>query len=261
MANKDVLSFKEMMVEGDYLNSLTKEQKMQYKQKSVDEKRQLIHQFNPKKFQNSNNDDNKFVSWIKEHKIWSGLIALFLLMAIISPFVDEDGSQTEETKKETSTNKNSGTKDKSDSNKLNSKNNDEQETKTDTSKNESNQESNKKNEKDYVKAVKSYKAQIQIIGEDLTKLSAEIDDNNQISSQGETLLTSINTQLDTASNTINNEKLKTPDKYKQKHEDLLYADELINEGIQGMQTGDSESFDSMQVGISVADDAIKSIIN
>lgn len=122
------------------------------------------------------------------------------------------------------------------------------------------QGSMKSKQKEYVKTVKSYQAQIQIIGDDLVKLSNEIDDNNQITEDGKVILTSINTQLETATNTINDKSIKPPKKYKQDHEDLLYADELINEGVQGMLNNDNEGFDSMEVGVSIADDAIKNIL-
>lgn len=50
MAKKETLTFKETMVEGDYLRTLTKDQKKEYKKKPVEEKRKIIHEFNPQKF-------------------------------------------------------------------------------------------------------------------------------------------------------------------------------------------------------------------
>lgn len=39
MGKQDILTFKETMVEVDYLRTLTKEQKKEYKKKTVEEKR------------------------------------------------------------------------------------------------------------------------------------------------------------------------------------------------------------------------------
>lgn len=104
MAKKDTLTFKESMVEGNYLRTLTKEEKKEYKKRTVDEKRKIIHEFNPEKFQPSNNGGNKFVSWVKKHKIWSGIIALIIISCIVGPFMDEEEqAKSGEPKKETAT--------------------------------------------------------------------------------------------------------------------------------------------------------------
>lgn len=103
MAKKETLTFKETMVEGDYLRTLTKEQKKEYKKKPVEEKRKIIHEFNPQKFEPSNNEDNKVIGWIKKHKIWSGIIILILIGGIGNIFSDSESTETEDAKKETAT--------------------------------------------------------------------------------------------------------------------------------------------------------------
>ena len=103
MAKKETLTFKETMVEGDYLRTLTKEQKKEYKKKPVEEKRKIIHEFNPQKFEPSNNEDNKIIGWIKKHKIWSGIIILILIGGIGNIFTDSENTETEDAKKETAT--------------------------------------------------------------------------------------------------------------------------------------------------------------
>lgn len=103
MAKKETLTFKETMVEGDYLRTLTKDQKKEYKKKPVEEKRKIIHEFNPQKFEPSNNEDNKIISWIKKHKIWSGIIILILIGSIGNIFTDSENTETEDVKKETAT--------------------------------------------------------------------------------------------------------------------------------------------------------------
>lgn len=103
MGKQDILTFKETMVERDYLRTLTKEQKKEYKKKSVEEKRKIIHEFNPQKFEPSNNEDNKIIGWIKKHKIWSGIIILILIGGIGNIFTDSENTETEDAKKETAT--------------------------------------------------------------------------------------------------------------------------------------------------------------
>lgn len=103
MAKKETLTFKETMVEGDYLRTLTKDQKKEYKKKPVEEKRKIIHEFNPQKFEPSNNEDNKIIGWIKKHKIWSGIIILILIGGIGNIFTDSENTETEDAKKETAT--------------------------------------------------------------------------------------------------------------------------------------------------------------
>ena len=103
MAKKETLTFKETMVEGDYLRTLTKEQKKEYKKKPVEEKRKIIHEFNPQKFEPSNNEDNRIIGWIKKHKIWSGIIILILIGGIGNIFSDSESTETEDAKKETAT--------------------------------------------------------------------------------------------------------------------------------------------------------------
>ena len=103
MAKKEALTFKETMVEGDYLRTLTKEQKKEYKKKPVEEKRKIIHEFNPQKFEPSNNEDNRIIGWIKKHKIWSGIIILILIGGIGNIFTDSENTETENAKKETAT--------------------------------------------------------------------------------------------------------------------------------------------------------------
>ncbi|TLP91942.1 hypothetical protein FEZ53_06550 [Staphylococcus xylosus] len=103
MAKQDTLTFKETMVEGDYLKTLSKEEKREYKKKSVEEKRKIIHEFNPQKFEPSNNEGNKIFNWIKKHKIWSGIIILLLIGGIGSIFTDSENTESEEPKKETAT--------------------------------------------------------------------------------------------------------------------------------------------------------------
>lgn len=103
MGKQDILTFKETMVEADYLRTLTKEQKKEYKKKPVEEKRKIIHEFNPQKFEPSNNEDNKVISWIKKHKIWSGIIILILIGGIWNIFTDSENTETEDAKKETAT--------------------------------------------------------------------------------------------------------------------------------------------------------------
>ncbi|MGS5802142.1 hypothetical protein ACVENB_12590 [Staphylococcus aureus] len=103
MAKKDTLTFKETMVEGDYLKTLSKEEKREYKKKSVEEKRKIIHEFNPQKFEPSNNEGNKIFNWIKKHKIWSGIIILLLIGGIGNIFSDSESTETEDAKKETAT--------------------------------------------------------------------------------------------------------------------------------------------------------------
>ena len=103
MAKKETLTFKETMVEGDYLRTLTKDQKKEYKKKPVEEKRKIIHEFNPQKFEPSNNEDNKVIGWIKKHKIWSGIIILILIGGIGNIFSDSESTETEDAKKETAT--------------------------------------------------------------------------------------------------------------------------------------------------------------
>lgn len=103
MAKQDTLTFKETMVEGDYLKTLSKEEKREYKKKPVEEKRKIIHEFNPKKFEPSNNESNKIFNWIKKHKIWSGIIILLLIGGIGSIFTDSENTESEEPKKETAT--------------------------------------------------------------------------------------------------------------------------------------------------------------
>lgn len=103
MAKKETLTFKETMVEGDYLRTLTKDQKKEYKKKPVEEKRKIIHEFNPQKFEPSNNEDNKIIGWIKKHKIWSGIIILILIGGIGNIFTDSENTDTEDAKKETAT--------------------------------------------------------------------------------------------------------------------------------------------------------------
>lgn len=103
MGKQNTLTFKETMVEGDYLRTLSKEQKREYKKKSVEEKRKIIHEFNPQKFEPSNNDGNKIFNWIKKHKIWSGIIILLLIGGIGSIFTNDEETESEEPKKETAT--------------------------------------------------------------------------------------------------------------------------------------------------------------
>lgn len=103
MSKQDTLTFKETMVEGDYLRTLTKEQKKEYKKKSVEEKRKIIHEFNPQKFEPSNNEGNKIFNWIKKHKIWSGIIILLLIGGIGNIFTSDEETESEDTKKETAT--------------------------------------------------------------------------------------------------------------------------------------------------------------
>lgn len=103
MARKETLTFKETMVEGDYLRTLTKEQKKEYKRKPVEEKRRIIHEFNPQKFESSNDKDNKIIGWIKKHKIWSGIIILILIGGIGNIFTDSENTESEDAKKETAT--------------------------------------------------------------------------------------------------------------------------------------------------------------
>lgn len=105
MSNKKVLSFKETMVESDYLKTLTKEQKKEYKRKSVDEKRKIIHEFNPDKFKTSNDGGNKFINWIKKHKILSGFIALIIIIGMISAAIEDNEDESDEPKKETASKK------------------------------------------------------------------------------------------------------------------------------------------------------------
>lgn len=106
MGKQDTLTFKETMVEGDYLRTLTKEQKREYKKKSVEEKRKIIHEFNPQKFEPSNNEGNKIFNWIKKHKIWSGIIILLLIGGIGSIFTNDEETKSEEQKKETTNKEN-----------------------------------------------------------------------------------------------------------------------------------------------------------
>lgn len=103
MAKQEILTFKETMVEGDYLRTLTKEQKKEYKKKPVEEKRKIIHEFNPQKFEPSNNENNKVIGWIKKHKIWSGIMILILIGGIWNIFTDSENTETEDAKKETAT--------------------------------------------------------------------------------------------------------------------------------------------------------------
>lgn len=105
MEKNKILSFKETMVEGDYLKTLTKEQKKEYKKKPVDEKRKIIHEFNPEKFQTSNDGGNKFINWIKKHKILSGFIALIIIIGMINAAIEGDIEKSDEPKKETANKK------------------------------------------------------------------------------------------------------------------------------------------------------------
>lgn len=202
-----------------------------------------------------------FKKWNKPARwIVTGVIVLAI---IISPFMENKEFKSEEkeqmtankekkkekTEKETTSKNNTKDKSKAKDNKKDNK-----------TKNESEEKQNDNKEKEYVKTVKSYQSQIQIIGDDLVKLLNEIDEHNQVSEEGDVLLSSIKTQLETASNTINNVNLEMPKKYKQDHEDLLYADELINKGIKGVSNNDNEGLDNLEVGVSIADDAIKNVL-
>lgn len=106
MGKQDTLTFKETMVEGDYLRTLSKEEKREYKKKSVEEKRKIIHEFNPQKFEPSDNEGNKILNWLKKHKIWSGIIILLLIGGFGSIFTDSENTESEEPKKETTSKEN-----------------------------------------------------------------------------------------------------------------------------------------------------------
>ena len=69
----------------------------------MEEKEKLSSEFNPQKFESSNNEGNKIFNWIKKHKIWSGIIILLLIGGIGSIFTDSENTESEEPKKETAT--------------------------------------------------------------------------------------------------------------------------------------------------------------
>lgn len=206
-----------------------------------------------------------FKKWNKPTRwILTAVIALFVL---ISPFVDTNEEENTETKSGKTVKKEN--KD-SDNDEIKKKEIKKTSKKAEKTKKSISKDDKAMSTKEYDGIIRSYQAQIQLVGEDLVKLESEINDDGKTTTKGSDLLYAISGSLETSSIILNGaeNEVVPPSKFEQDHKNLNEADSHFQNAAKQIndfeETGNPEdlnnALDQMQEGTDIADISIRNIL-